>query len=73
MVKSSVWIQGVYFYVSLYFLGNEMGYASVDAAIAENLKSKGNIFSANINLSMNEHYVDNCESTKSSNFPKANI
>ncbi|CAL8109539.1 unnamed protein product [Orchesella dallaii] len=38
--------------------GNEMGYSSVDAAIAENLVSKGNIFSANINTMMSEGYIE---------------
>lgn len=35
-----------------------MGFGSVDAAIAENLESKGNIFSPNINLSITEEYID---------------
>lgn len=43
--------------ISLYFLGNEMSFGSVDAAIAENLESKGNIFCPNINLSITEQYI----------------
>ncbi|ODN02207.1 hypothetical protein Ocin01_04457 [Orchesella cincta] len=38
--------------------GNEMEYGSVDAAIAENLASKGNKFSANINTMMSERYIE---------------
>lgn len=34
-----------------------MDYGSVDAAVAENLESKGNIFSPNINLLMSEEYL----------------
>lgn len=44
-------------YCNLSILGNEMNFSSVDAAIAENLESKGNIFSPNINLSMSEKYL----------------
>lgn len=40
------------------FSGNEMEFCSVDAAIAENLKSRGNIFSPNINLFMTEEYIE---------------
>lgn len=44
--------------VRLTFSGNEMDFSSVDAAIAENLESRGNIFSPNINLLMTEEYID---------------
>jgi hypothetical protein len=37
--------------------GNEMNYGSVDAAIAENLKSKGNNFSPICNSKMGQQYV----------------
>ncbi|XP_037044739.1 uncharacterized protein LOC119080465 [Bradysia coprophila] len=37
--------------------GNEMQFGSVDAAVAENLESKGNIFCPNINLSITEQYI----------------
>lgn len=37
--------------------GNEMEFGSVDAAIAENLESKGNIFCPNINLAITEQYI----------------
>lgn len=37
--------------------GNEMGYSSVDAAIAQNLKRKGNNFSPICNRKMGEAYV----------------
>lgn len=34
-----------------------MDFGSVDAAIAENLESKGNIFCPNINLAITEEYI----------------
>jgi hypothetical protein len=37
--------------------GNEMGYSSVDASIAENLKSKANIFSPLINKLIGEKFL----------------
>jgi hypothetical protein len=40
-------------------MGNEMGFRSVDAAIAENLLSKANIFSPTINKSMKEKFIEN--------------
>lgn len=38
--------------------GNEMGFSSVDGAIAENLKSKGHIFCPCINKIIEEKFVD---------------
>jgi hypothetical protein len=40
-------------------MGNEMDFGSVDAAIAENLLSKANIFSPTINQSMKEKFIEN--------------
>jgi hypothetical protein len=43
--------------LQLYVLGNEMGYGSVDAAIGNNLKSKGNILCPNLNRKMGEKFI----------------
>lgn len=40
------------------FLGNEMNYESVDAAIAENLESKGNPFCPILNPDIQEKFID---------------
>ncbi len=40
------------------FAGNEMRYGSVDAAIAENLKSKGNSFCPILNPEMEVKLID---------------
>lgn len=46
------------------FLGNEMDYGSVDAAIGENLESKGNPFCPILNPKMQEQFIDIQSSTK---------
>jgi hypothetical protein len=38
--------------------GNEMGFSSVDGAIAENLRSKGNIFCPSLNKSIQTKFVE---------------
>jgi len=37
--------------------GNEMGFCSVDGAIAENLKSRGNIYCPNLNKGITSKFV----------------
>jgi len=39
-------------------MGNEMGYSSVDAAIAQNLVNKGNQFSPCLNQQMNMKFIE---------------
>ncbi len=51
--------------------GNEMNYGSVDAAIAENLKRKGNNFSPICNPEMKEAFI-NVDHLRNSNFLQRN-
>lgn len=44
--------------VLLCISGNEMSFSSVDAAIAENLKSKGAIFCPILNPEIEEKFLD---------------
>jgi len=44
--------------IGFLFVGNEMEFHSVDAAIAENLKTLGNGFSPSLNPDMEQIFLD---------------